>query len=50
MYTLRKENSRVDALSCRHNIVGIKEITDSAILKINNNKLLGLAKTLNLVI
>ena len=50
MYTLGKENGKADALSRRHNIAGTKEITDSAILKINNDRLLRLAKTLNLVI
>ena len=50
IYTLRKKNSKVDALSYKHNIIGIKEITKIIMLKINNNRLLGLVKTLNLVI
>jgi hypothetical protein len=41
VYTPRKENSRVDALSYRLDIVGIKEITNNTILKVNNNRLLG---------
>jgi len=50
VYTSRKDNSRADALSRRHNIARTKSITDTAILKVNNNKLLGLAKTLNLIL
>ena len=50
MYTSRKDNSRVDALSRRHNIAGTKSITDTAILKVNNDRLLGLAKTLNSIL
>ena len=50
MYTLEKDNSRVDALSRRHDIAGTKLITKTAILKINNNRLLELARTLNLLI
>jgi len=50
MYTPRKDNSRADALSRRHNIARTKSITDTAILKVNNNRLLGLAKTLNLIL
>ena len=50
MYTSRKDNSRADALSRRHNIARTKSITDTAILKVNNNRLLGLAKTLNLIL
>ena len=47
MYTLRKENSKADALSCRHDIVGTKLITNSTLLKFNKDRSLGLAKTLN---
>ena len=47
MYTLRKDNSRADALSCRYNIARIKLITDSALLKVNTNRLLRPAKVLN---
>lgn len=47
MYTPRKDNSRADALSRRHNIAGTKLITDSALLKFNKDRLLGLAKMLN---
>jgi len=49
VYTPRKNNSRANALSRRHNIAGTKSITDTAILKVNNNKSLELAKTLNLL-
>jgi hypothetical protein len=41
VYTPRKENGRADALSCRLDIAGTKEITNSTILKDNNNRLLG---------
>ena len=50
MYTSRKDNSRVDALSRRHNIAETKSITSTTILKVNNNRLLGLAKTLNSIL
>ena len=50
MYIPRKDNSRADALSCRYNIASTKSIIDTTILKINNNRLLGLAKTLNLIL
>jgi hypothetical protein len=50
VYTLRKDNSRVDAFSCRHDITETKEVINTAILKVNNNRLLELAKTLNLII
>jgi hypothetical protein len=49
VYTLGKDNGRADALSRWHDIARTKEITDTAILKINNDGLLGLAKTLNLL-
>ena len=47
MYTLGKENGRADALSRRHDIAGTKSITDSALLKFNEDSSLGPAKTLN---
>jgi hypothetical protein len=47
MYTPRKDNSRADALSCRQDIVGTKEIINTAILKVNSNRLLGLAYKIN---
>jgi len=50
VYTPRKDNGRADALSCRHNIAGTKSIIDTAILKVNDNRLLGLAKMLNLML
>ena len=50
MYTSRKDIGRADALSRRHDIAGTKSITDTAILKVNNDGLLGLAKTLNSIL
>lgn len=50
MYTLGKDNSRADALSRRHNIAGTKSITDSALLKFNQDRSLRLAKMLNQII
>jgi len=50
VYTPGKDNGRADALSCRHDIAGTKSITDTAILKVNDDGLLGLAKTLNLIL
>jgi hypothetical protein len=47
VYTLEKDNGRADALSRRHDIAETKEIIDTAILKVNNNRTLGLARTLN---
>ena len=47
LYTLGKENSRVDALSQRYNLAGEKTINKFAILRINNNRLLGLLQQLN---
>ena len=46
MYTLGKENSRVDALSRRPDITGTKEIINTTILRINKDRSLGLARTL----
>jgi hypothetical protein len=50
VYTLGKDNSRADALSQRHDIAGTKEIIDTAILKVNNDRTLGLARTLNAIL
>lgn len=50
MYTLGKDNSRANTLSYRHDIAGTKEIINAAILKVNNNRLLGLTRILNLLI
>jgi hypothetical protein len=50
VYTPGKDNGRADALSRRHDIAGTKEIIDTAILKVNNDRTLGLAKTLNAVL
>jgi hypothetical protein len=50
VYTLEKDNGRADALSRRHDIARTKEIINTAILKVNEDRLLGLAKTLNLLI
>jgi hypothetical protein len=50
VYTLGKDNGRANALSRRHDIAGTKEIIDTAILKVNNNRTLGLARTLNAVL
>ena len=47
VYILKKDNSRVDALSCRYNIARTKLIIDSVLLKVNTNRLLELAKMLN---
>ena len=49
MYTLGKDNGRADALSRRHDIAGTKEVIDTAILKVNDDRSLGPAKTLNLL-
>jgi hypothetical protein len=49
VYTLGKDNGRADALSRRHDIAGTKEIIDTAILKVNDDGLLGLSRTLNLL-
>jgi hypothetical protein len=47
VYTPRKDNSRVDALSRRLDIVGTKEIINTIILKVNSDGLLGLAYKIN---
>jgi hypothetical protein len=47
VYILGKDNRRADALSRRSDIAGIKEINNSAILKIYKDRLLGLVKTIN---
>ncbi len=49
MYTLEKDNSRADTLSYRHDIARTKKIINTVILKVNDNKLLELARTLNLL-
>ena len=49
MYTLGKENSRVDALSRRLDIIGTKEIINTTILRINKDRSLELAKILNIL-
>jgi hypothetical protein len=49
MYTLEKDNSRANTLSYRHDIIETKKIINTAILKVNNNELLELARTLNLL-
>jgi hypothetical protein len=50
MYTLGKDNSQADALSQQSDIAGTKEITNSAILKINADGSLGPARQLNQLI
>jgi hypothetical protein len=50
VYTPGKDNSRADALSQQSDIAGTKEITNSAILKINANRSLGPARQLNQLI
>jgi hypothetical protein len=47
VYTLRKDNGRVDALSCRTDIAGTKEITELTILKIQEDGLLGPVKMIS---
>jgi hypothetical protein len=47
VYTLGKDNSRVDALSYRLDIIGTKEIINTVILKVNNSRLLELAYKIN---
>ena len=50
LYTLGKDNSRVDALSHRLDIIGTKEIINTIILRINKDRSLGLARTLNILL
>jgi hypothetical protein len=50
MYTPGKDNSQADALSRRSDIAETKEITNSAILKINADGSLGPARQLNQLI
>ena len=50
MYTLGKDNGRADALSQRHDIASKKEITSIAILRVNEDRLIRLARKLNLLI
>jgi hypothetical protein len=47
VYTPRKENGRVDALSRRLDIARTKEITNNTILKVNNDRSLGPAYEVN---
>jgi hypothetical protein len=47
VYTPRKDNSRVDALSRRPDIAETKEIINTIILKVNSDGLLGLAYEIN---
>jgi hypothetical protein len=47
VYTPGKDNGRADALSRRLDIAGTKEIVKNAILKINEDGLIGLAYTIN---
>jgi hypothetical protein len=47
VYTLEKDNSQVDALSQQSDIAETKEITNSAILKINADRLLEPTRQLN---
>jgi hypothetical protein len=50
VYIPIKNNSKADALSYRHNIIETKEVINTIILKVNNDKLLELARILNLLI
>ena len=50
MYILGKDNGRADALSWRHDIASKKEIISTAILRVNEDRLIRLAKELNLLI
>jgi hypothetical protein len=47
VYTLGKDNSRADALSQQEDIASTKQIIKTAILKVNNNGLLGPAHEVN---
>jgi hypothetical protein len=47
VYTLGKDNGRVDALSRRSDIAGTKEIINSTILKVYQDGSLGPAKEIN---
>ena len=49
MYILGKDNDKVDALSRRHDIASKKEITNMAMLRVNEDRLIELAKELNLL-
>ena len=49
MYILGKDNGRVDVLSWRHDIASKKEITSIAILRVNEDRLIRLARELNLL-
>jgi hypothetical protein len=47
VYTLGKDNGKADALSCRTNIAGTKEITKLTILKIQEDGSLEPAKIIS---
>jgi hypothetical protein len=47
VYTLGKDNGRADALSRREDIASTKQIIKTAILKVNNNRLLRPAYKVN---
>jgi hypothetical protein len=47
VYTPRKDNGKADALSRRLDIAGTKEIINTAILKVNSDRSLGLAYKIN---
>jgi hypothetical protein len=47
VYTPGKDNGRADALSRRLDIAGTKEITNTAILKVNSDRSLGPAHEIN---
>ena len=50
MYTLGKDNGRVDALSRRYDIASKKEVTSIAMLRVNEDRSIKLARELNLLI
>jgi len=50
IYILEKKNSRVDTLSYRLDIIETKEIINTLILRINKDRSLGLARTLNILL
>jgi hypothetical protein len=49
VYTLEKDNGKANTLSRRHDIAETKKIINTAILKVNNDGSLELARTLNLL-
>ena len=50
MYTLGKDNGRVDALSRRKDIAGTKQTVNETLLTTNLDRLLGLLQTINNII